>query len=251
MNLTGKKQRADKVMVELGLVENRSRAQALIMAGKVFNGEIRIKKAGEFIKADANLSVRPDPQPWVSRGGVKLEHGLTHFMIEVKDCICMDIGASTGGFTDVLLQKGASKVYAVDVGKGQLDWKLRRDSRIVVLENTNARFLSAEQVPELADLIVCDASFIGIEKVLSAPLSLAKPTAHLIALIKPQFQAGRQEVGKGGVVRDPEVHTRVCLEVENWLTELGWQVLGLTKSPITGPKGNIEFLIAANRNQVI
>ena len=246
MSANPKRIRADVALVDLGLADSRTRAQALIMAGTVYIGEQRIEKAGDLVAADAAIQVRGGDHPWVSRGGMKLDHGLDHFAIDPTNCICIDVGASTGGFTDVLLQKGAARVYTVDVGKGQLDWKLREDQRVVVLESTNARYLTATEVPETADLVVCDASFIGLEKVLPAALGRAKPGAHLIALIKPQFQAGRRDVGKGGVVRDPEVHARVCAEVENWLgREMGWRVLGITESPITGPKGNVEFLIAA------
>ena len=234
-------------MVEKGLADSRTRAQALIMAGKVYLGEQRIEKAGDLIIPDAEISIRSEDHPWVSRGGLKLEGGLNHFDIDPKNCICIDVGASTGGFTDVLLGNGAAKVYAVDVGKGQLNWKLRQDARVVVLEGVNARYLTHEHVAEPVDLVVCDASFIGLEKVLPAALNIAKPGAHLIALIKPQFQAGRGDVGRGGVVRDPAVHKRVCQEVGTWLTSIGWHVLGVEESPIRGPKGNIEFLIAARQ----
>lgn len=246
MSSAPKRVRADKVLVDQGHADSRSRAQALIMAGAAYIGEQRIEKAGDLIAPDAAVTVRGGDHPWVSRGGLKLEHGLDHFGIDPTNCICIDVGASTGGFTDVLLQAGAAKIYAVDVGKGQLDWKLRQDARVVVLEGTNARHLTADQVPDDIDLVVCDASFIGLEKVLPASMARAKPGACLIALIKPQFQAGRKDVGKGGVVRDPEVHRRVCDETAAWLRDgQGWEVLGITESPITGPKGNIEFLIAA------
>lgn len=247
MNAKSKRVRADKVMVDRDLAESRTRAQALIMAGTVYIGEQRIEKPGDLIAADAQITVRGSDHQWVSRGGMKLEHGLDHFAIDPTNCICIDVGSSTGGFTDVLLTKGAAKVYAVDVGKAQLDWKLRQDKRVTVLESTNARYLSSTEVPDTVDLVVCDASFIGLEKVLAAPLALTHDNARLIALVKPQFQAGRQDVGKGGVVRDPEVHARVCREVADWLTQSGWDILGLTESPIKGPKGNIEFLIAAQR----
>lgn len=242
------KMRADQALVERGLVESRAKAQALIMAGKVFSGEKRIDKAGQPVTEDTALDVRGQDHPWVSRGGLKLAKGLDFFAIDPTGMIGLDIGASTGGFTDVLLTNGAVKVYAVDVGRGQLHWKLREDPRVVVLEKTNARTLTAEQVPEAADIVVCDASFIGLEKVLPAALSLAKPGAVLIALIKPQFQVGKGEVGKGGVVREPELHARVCAEVETWLRdEMGWEILGLTESPITGPEGNVEFLIGGRK----
>jgi 23S rRNA (cytidine1920-2'-O)/16S rRNA (cytidine1409-2'-O)-methyltransferase len=233
--------------VSRGLAESRSRAQALIMAGTVFSGERKIAKAGDMLAEDAALDVRGKDHPWVSRGGIKLDHGLTHFGIEVTGAVALDVGSSTGGFTDVLLSRGAAKVYAVDVGTNQLAWKLRQDSRVMVSEQTNARNLTAELIPKPLDIIVCDASFIGLAKVLEAPLKLAKPGARLIALVKPQFEAGREEVGKGGVVRDPEVHRRVCEEAAAWVTSQGWRVLGVTESPITGPEGNKEFLLAAEK----
>lgn len=251
MSTGSKRIRADKVLVDRAMVESRTRAQALIMAGTVYIGEKRVEKAGDLIPADAEILIRGEEHPWVSRGGMKLDHGLNHFGIDPTNCVCIDVGASTGGFTDVLLQNGASKVYAIDVGKGQLDWNLRQDRRVVVLESTNARHLTDEDVPERADLIVCDASFIGLEKILPAPLARARSNARLIALIKPQFQAGRRDVGKGGVVRDSAVHQRVCDEVAAWLSESGWQVIGITESPITGPKGNIEFLIAATNKESV
>jgi 23S rRNA (cytidine1920-2'-O)/16S rRNA (cytidine1409-2'-O)-methyltransferase len=242
------KSRADQLLVERGLVESPARAQAVIMAGRVFSGERRIAKAGDMLASDAPLELRGQDHPWVSRGGLKLAHALTAFGLDVSGLICLDVGASTGGFTDVLLANGAAKVYAVDVGKGQLAWKLRKDPCVVVLEETNARHLSRAEVPDDIDFIVCDASFIGLDKVLPAPLALTRPGAHLVALIKPQFQAGPGDVGKGGVVRDPEVHTRVCAEMRAWLeAQPGWRVLGITESPITGPAGNKEFLIAAVR----
>ena len=242
----GGKTRADTLLAAQGLADSRTRAQSQIMAGNVYLDERRINKPGEMLPTDAILSLRGPDHPWVSRGGLKLEHALTHFEISVSESICLDVGASTGGFTDVLLTTGAAKVYAVDVGKGQLAWKLRNDPRVTALEGTNARNLTAEDVPELVDIIVCDASFIGLEKVLPAPLQRAKPGAYLIALIKPQFQAGRDQVGKGGVVRDPEIHQAVCDFIQRWLEfDLSWRVIGITESPITGPKGNKEFLIAA------
>ena len=217
------------------------------MAGAVFSGERKVAKAGEMLAEDVPLEVRGKDHPWVSRGGIKLDHGLTHFGFDVAGMVALDVGSSTGGFTDVLLTRGAAKVYAVDVGTNQLAWKLRQDPRVVVLEQTNARHLTAEHVPEPVDVVVCDASFIGLAKVLDAPLKLAKPGAKLVALIKPQFEAGREEVGKGGVVRDPAVHKRVCDEAVEWVASEGWTVLGLTQSPITGPEGNVEFLLGAEK----
>jgi 23S rRNA (cytidine1920-2'-O)/16S rRNA (cytidine1409-2'-O)-methyltransferase len=243
-----KKQRADVLMVERGLADSRARAQALILGGKLFVGEKRIDKAGDMLPADAALDLRGKDHPWVSRGGLKLDHGLDHFGVDVAGMVALDVGASTGGFTDVLLHRGAAKVYAVDVGQGQLDWKLRTDERVIVLEKTNARHLTAEQAPQPADIVVCDASFISLKTVLPAALALAKPGAWLIALIKPQFEAGRERVGKGGVVRDPAVRAAVCADIQAWLDGLPeWRALGVTESPITGPEGNVEFLIAGRK----
>jgi len=242
------KQRVDQMLVDRGLVESRSRAQAMIMAGLVFSGETKIAKPGQQLAEDAALDVRGRDHPWVSRGGIKLAHGLDHFDWDVGGVVAIDVGSSTGGFTDVLLQKGAAKVYAVDSGTNQLAWSLRQDPRVIVHEQTSARILTEAHIPEPVDMIVCDASFIGLAKVLERPLSFAGPEARLLALIKPQFEAGRDEVGKGGVVRDPAVHQRVCEAVVAWLTGIGWHVVGVTPSPITGPEGNIEFLVAASRN---
>ena len=239
------KLRADQLLVSRGLVESRSRAQALIMAGAVFSGERKLAKAGEMLAEDAPLEVRGRDHPWVSRGGIKLDHGLTHFGFDVTDAVALDVGSSTGGFTDVLLSRGAAKVYAVDVGTNQLAWKLRQDPRVEVHEQTNARHLDAAIIPDPVDIIVCDASFISLAKVLEAPLKLAKPGAKLVALIKPQFEAGREEVGKGGVVRDEAVRARVCEASAEWVRSQGWKVLGVTASPITGPEGNVEYLLGA------
>ena len=242
-----KKQRLDQLLVDRGLVESRTRAQALIMAGVVFSNEKKLEKAGQQVRDDIALDVRGQDHPWVSRGGLKLAHGLEHFGIDPAGMIAIDVGASTGGFTDVLLQSGATKVYAVDVGHGQLAWRLRSDDRVIVLEKTNARYLTNEQIPEPADIVVCDASFISLKTVLPAALALAKPGAYLVALIKPQFEAGRALVGSGGVVRDPDVHAAVCEDIRTWLDGRdGWTVLGITESPIKGPEGNIEFLIGGS-----
>jgi 23S rRNA (cytidine1920-2'-O)/16S rRNA (cytidine1409-2'-O)-methyltransferase len=242
-----KKARADQMLLSRGLAESRTRAQALIMAGAVFSGERKIVKAGEMVAEDAPLEVRGKDHPWVSRGGIKLDHGLTHFAFDVAGAVALDVGSSTGGFTDVLLSRGAAKVYAVDVGTNQLAWKLRQDPRVEVHEQTNARNIDASVIPEPVDIVVCDASFIGLAKVLEAPLKLTKAGAKLLALIKPQFEAGRDEVGKGGVVRDPAVHERVCAEARGWVESQGWRVLGITQSPITGPEGNVEFLLGAQK----
>ena len=236
------------MLVDRGLVESRTRAQALIMAGLVFAGTRKVEKPGQPLADDVLLDVRGRDHPWVSRGGIKLAHGLDHLAWDVTGAVAVDVGSSTGGFTDVLLQRGAARVYAVDSGTNQLAWSLRQDPRVVVHEQTSARILTAAHIPEPIDLIVCDASFIGLAKVLERPLTFARPAARLMALIKPQFEAGRDEVGKGGVVRDPAVHARVCAQVAAWLTAQGWRTEGTTTSPITGPEGNVEFLIAATRN---
>ncbi len=246
------KVRADQRLVELGLAETRTKAQALILAGSVFSGERRVEKPGQPLAGDASLELRGQALPYVSRGGFKLAEGLDHFALDPEGMTAIDVGASTGGFTDVLLQRGASRVYAVDVGHGQLDWKLRNDPRVTVLEKTNARHLTVEQVPEPVGLVVCDASFISLRLVLPAVLGMVRPDGWLIALIKPQFEVGKGEVGKGGVVRDEALHQRVCEEIEAWLSaDQGWTVIGITPSPILGPKGNREFLIAARRFSAI
>ena len=239
--------RIDQMLTERGLATSRARAQALVMAGLVFAGDRRIDKPGQQVAADAAVEVRGRDHPWVGRGGVKLAHALAHWQLDPTGAVAMDIGSSTGGFTQVLLENGAAHVFAVDVGTNQLDWKLRQDPRITVLEQTNARDLTADIITQGCNWVVCDASFIGLAKVLDVPLRFARPGARLAALIKPQFEAGREEVGKGGVVRDPAVHERVCAEVADWLGSIGWQVLGVTQSPITGPEGNVEFLIGAVR----
>lgn len=319
------KTRLDLLLVARGLAESRTKAQALIMAGLVYHGEQKLDKAGAEFAEDIALTVRGREHPWVSRGGMKLAHAIAHFGIDVTGAVAMDVGASTGGFTDVLLTHGAAKIYAVDVGHGQLDVKLRNDRRVVVMENTNARHLTAQivQTAELTggraagaplpsgeagfaqtplrrldvnpgegalmhaqvlncphpdslsdaevaslenptspvgrgdpaslsahslDLIVCDASFISLTKVLPAALALAKPGAQLVALIKPQFEVGKAEVSRGkGVIRDPALHQQVCADIAAWVAALGWQVVGTTPSPITGPKGNVEFLLYAKR----
>jgi len=237
------------MLVDRGLAESRSKAQALILAGLVFSGERKIEKAGQALAEDAPLEVRGKEHPWVSRGGVKLAHALEVFGWDVAGAVALDVGSSTGGFTDVLLQKGAAKVFAVDSGTNQLAWKLRSDPRVIVHEQTNARYLTDEIVTEPVDLIVCDASFIGLAKVLDTALDFARPGGRLVALVKPQFEAERHEIGKGGVVRDPEVHERVCDSAADWVRSRGWSVTGLEQSPITGPEGNVEFLLAAQKDR--
>ncbi|MBL9069183.1 MAG: TlyA family RNA methyltransferase [Sphingopyxis sp.] len=241
------KQRADQLIVDRGLAESRTRAQALILAGLAFVGDRKIDKAGQQLADDADIVVKGRDHPWVSRGGVKLDHALTHLGWDVSGAVAIDVGSSTGGFTDVLLSRGAVRIYAVDSGTNQLAWKLRQDDRVVVHEQTSARILTADHIPEPIDLIVCDASFIALSKVLPVPMRFARAGARMVALIKPQFEAARHEVGKKGVVRDAAVHARVCEEVRLWLESEGWSVLDLVESPITGPEGNVEFLIAATR----
>ncbi len=240
------KRRADQLVVDQGLAESRARAQALILAGLVSADGRRIDKPGTAFAEETQLALAGRDHPWASRGGVKLAFALDHFAIPIEGVIALDIGASTGGFTDVLLAKGAARVYAVDVGRGQLAWKLRQDERVVVHEGTNARYLTRTAIPEPIDMITCDASFIGLVTLLPAPLALAAEQAQLVALIKPQFEAGPQAVGRGGVVRDPAVHEAVCERVAAWIdAQPGWSVIGIAESPIQGPAGNREFLIYA------
>jgi 23S rRNA (cytidine1920-2'-O)/16S rRNA (cytidine1409-2'-O)-methyltransferase len=241
------KRRIDQLLVERGEAESRARAQALVMAGLVFAGERRIEKPGQQVAADIAIEVRGRDHPWVGRGGVKLAHAITEFGLKPRGAVAMDIGSSTGGFTEVLLAHGAEHVFAVDVGTNQLAWKLRQDPRVTVLEQTNARALTPQHIDRPCDWVVCDASFIGLAKVLEVPLRLAEPRCRLVALIKPQFEVGRDEVGKGGIVRDPALHQRVCDEVRQWLESSGWQIDGIVESPITGTEGNVEFLLTAQR----
>ena len=241
------KRRVDQLLVERGLAESRARAQALVMAGLVFVGESKIDKPGQQVPEDAALDVRGRDHPWVSRGGIKLAHAIEHFGLDPAGAVAMDIGSSTGGFTDVLLTHGADHVFCVDSGTNQLAWKLREDARVTVLEQLSARLLTADHIDRPCNWVVCDASFISLSKVLEVPLRLAAPQCRMVALIKPQFEVGREEVGKGGVVRDPALHQRVCDEVRGWIEGLGWEVQGIVTSPITGPQGNVEFLISAHR----
>ncbi|KAB2856204.1 MAG: TlyA family RNA methyltransferase [Sphingopyxis terrae] len=236
------------MLVDRGLAESRTRAQALILAGLAFVGDRKIDKAGQQLAEDAAISVKGRDHPWVSRGGIKLDHALTHLGWDIAGAVAIDVGSSTGGFTDVMLNRGAARVYAVDSGTNQLAWKLRQDDRVIVHEQTSARVLTADHIPEPVDLIVCDASFIALSKVLPVPMAFAKAGARLVALIKPQFEAERHEVGKKGVVRDAAVHARVCSDVRDWLERSGWRVVETVESPITGPEGNVEFLIAATKS---
>jgi 23S rRNA (cytidine1920-2'-O)/16S rRNA (cytidine1409-2'-O)-methyltransferase len=230
------------------LAESRTKAQALILAGLVSCAERRIDKPGEQLAIDTALALKGRDHPWVSRGGVKLAHALDHFQITIKGQVALDIGASTGGFAEVLLDRGAGRVYAVDVGHGQLAWKLRQDPRVVVRERVNARYLTQADIPEPVDVITCDASFIGLATVLPAPLAVTAEQAQLVALVKPQFEAGPAQVGKGGVVRDPAVHREVCKRAAAWMaSQPGWSVVGIVESPILGPEGNREFLLYARR----
>jgi len=239
------KQRVDQLLADRGLAESRAKAQAYIMAGLVSVAGKKIDKPGHKIASDAAIELKGKDHPWVSRGGIKLYHALRHFAIDVAGKTAMDVGSSTGGFTDVLLQGGAKTVYAVDSGTNQLAWKLRQDERVVVHEQTSARILTEQHIPEKVDIIVCDASFISLVKVLERPLEFAKPGAILVALVKPQFEAERSDVGKGGVVRDEAIRQAACDKVRDWLIASGWNIMGVTESPITGPKGNVEFLIGA------
>lgn len=246
------RKRIDQLLVERGEAESRTRAQALIMAGLVFAGPpgklSRVDKSGQQVADNWAIEVRGRDHPWVGRGGVKLAHAIEHFRLDPTGAVAMDIGSSTGGFTEVLLHYGAEHVFAVDVGTNQLAWKLRQDDRITVLEQTNARALTPDIIDRPCNWVVCDASFIGLAKVLEVPLALAEPQCRLVALIKPQFEVARNEVGKGGIVRDDALHQRVCDEVRDWLEAGGWRIEGITQSPITGTEGNVEYLVAALRD---
>ncbi|MBQ3211568.1 MAG: TlyA family RNA methyltransferase [Oscillospiraceae bacterium] len=237
-----KKIRLDQLVFDLGLTESRERAKTTIMAGNVFVNGQRADKPGMSVMPDVEIELRGNALPFVSRGGFKLDKALKVFPIEAKDKVCIDCGASTGGFTDVLLQNGAKKIYAVDVGYGQLAWKLRNDERVVNLERTNLRYVTTEQIPELLDMAVMDVSFISIKLVLPAVKSLLKTGADIVCLIKPQFEAGREQVGKKGVVRDLEVHKEVINSILSFAPEIGLTVKGLDFSPIKGPEGNIEYI---------
>jgi len=234
------------LLVDRGLVESRARAAALILAGKVWSGDRRVGKAGDALPDGAALEVRGQDHPWASRGGLKLDHALTHFGLDPAGLVCLDVGASTGGFTSVLLARGALRVHSVDVGHGQLAWSVRSDPRVVVRERCNARHLTVADVSDPIEALVCDASFIGLQTLLPGPLALCTPGAWAVALIKPQFEAGPGQVGAKGVVRDPAVHEAVCERIVAWWGALpGWSVLGVVESPITGPEGNREFLVGA------
>ncbi len=240
------KERLDKLLVERGLVETRAKAQALILAGQVFSQEQRLEKAGQLVAVEAPLTVK-ETMPFVSRGGFKLAAALDHFVVDATGKVCLDIGASTGGFTDCLLQRGAARVVAVDVGHGQIDWKLRQDARVEVRENVNARYLQPEDFAEQFDLMVGDVSFISLTKILSVVPALLKPSALVITLIKPQFEVGREEVGKGGIVRDEAAQLRVVDEIVAFAASIGLRSRSVIDSPILGMDGNREFLVCFDR----
>ena len=239
------KQRLDQLLVDRGLADSRQKAQALILAGCVLVGNQKMEKPGHAVAPDAVVEVI-GTLPFVSRGGVKLDAALTHFGINVTGKVAIDVGASTGGFTDCLLQRGASRVYAVDVGDTQLDWKIRTDPRVVVRDRTNARHLAPGDLPELCDIAVCDVSFISVTFIAPALPPLLHPHGNLIVLVKPQFEVGRGEVGKGGIVRDPALHTAACEKVSSTFESLGY-VTEVIESPIKGAEGNKEFLLHAHR----
>ncbi len=243
------KVRLDRLLVDRGITATRERAKALILSGLVVVGESRVDKAGTVVPADAEIRVKGDGNPYVSRGGLKIEGALRSFDIDVAGVVALDIGASTGGFTDCLLQRGAVKVYAVDVGYGQIDWKLRTDRRVILFEKTNIRYFSGEGIEDPIDLTVIDVSFISLKLVLPVAVRLTGAGGSILALIKPQFEAGRSEVGKG-VVRDPLVHRRVVEDMVTFSSELGLDVVGTCGSPITGPAGNREFFLYARKSSL-
>jgi len=244
-----KRERLDKLLVEKGLVKSRERAKALIMAGKVLVDGKVVDKAGAQVPAEAKLEVKGEDIPYVSRGGLKLETALKEFGLKVDGFTCLDVGASTGGFTDCLLKHGAKKVYAVDVGKGQLDWKLRSDPRVISIEGFNARYLTEKEVPEKVDLVVSDVSFISLTKILPVVKKFLKPEGKIVALIKPQFELTKREVDRGkGVVREPELHKKAIKKILNFSREIGLYPENLTLSKPRGPKGNKEFLVLLSQN---
>ena len=243
------KERLDVLLVKKGLAPSREKAKAVIMAGSVYvDGQKEDKAGSVFDEESAQIEVRGHALPYVSRGGLKLEKALQVFPITLTDKICMDIGASTGGFTDCMLQNGATKVYSVDVGYGQLDWKLRQDERVVCMEKTNFRYMTPEDIPDVLDFASVDVSFISLDKILTPAYALLKEQGEMVALIKPQFEAGREKVGKKGVVREPKVHEEVMAKIVRHADEVSFEVLGLSYSPIRGPEGNIEYLIHLRKN---
>lgn len=243
------KERLDVLLVKKGLAPSREKAKAVIMAGSVYvDGQKEDKAGSVFDEESAQIEVRGHALPYVSRGGLKLEKALKVFPITLTDKICMDIGASTGGFTDCMLQNGAAKVYSVDVGYGQLDWKLRQDDRVVCMEKTNFRYMTPEDIPDVLDFASVDVSFISLDKILTPAYALLKDQGEMVALIKPQFEAGREKVGKKGVVRDPKAHEEVISRIVRHVDEVSFEVLDLSYSPIRGPEGNIEYLIHLRKN---
>lgn len=243
------KKRADVVLFEKGLVESREKGKRVIMEGTVYIGTLRVDKAGEKVDEEAEIYIKNNPIQYASRGGLKLEKAIEIFHIDLKDLVAMDIGASTGGFTDCMLQNGASKVYAVDVGYGQLDWKLRNDNRVVVMERTNIRNVKAEDIEDKIDFITIDVSFISLKHVLPVARELLEDAGELVALVKPQFEAGKEKVGKKGIIRDKKVHEEVLNNVISFSKEIGFEIKDISYSPVTGAKGNIEFLIYLIKNE--
>lgn len=249
--MSQKKERLDILVVERGIISSREKAKASIMAGEIFVDGQRVDKAGEKVPATCNIEFKGKKLKYVSRGGLKLEKAMKEFPITLKDKVCMDIGASTGGFTDCMLQNGAKKVFAVDVGYGQFAWKLRVDERVVTMERTNIRYVTKEDIGELIDFASIDVSFISLKTIMPATINLLKDTGSVVALIKPQFEAGRGKVGKKGVVRDIKVHKEVVYGIVDYLKEENLNILGLSYSPIKGPEGNIEYLVYFTKDKSI
>lgn len=246
------KERLDVILVRQGYAQSREKAKALLMTGNVFVDGQREDKAGTtFDESKIRIEVKGNPLPYVSRGGLKLERALLQFPITLQDCVCMDIGASTGGFTDCMLQNGAARVYAIDVGHGQLDWKLRNDKRVICMEKTNFRYVTEKEIPEAVDFASVDVSFISLTKILIPARNLLRDNGYMVCLIKPQFEAGRDKVGKKGVVREPGVHAEVIHKVIDYADLIGFAVNGLTYSPIKGPEGNIEYLVWMQKKPAI
>ena len=240
--------RLDELLVERGLVESRSQAKGFILAGKVFSNENRLEKVGKIVDYDVPLAIKGKDHAWVSRGGLKIDYAISYFGFDVGERVCLDLGASTGGFTHVLIERGAKKVYAVDVGYGQLDWKIRNLAEVVVVERTNARFLTNTEIPEPISFLCCDASFISLTKILPNSMGLVDSGGVLLALVKPQFELDRKLVGKNGIIKDRSKHQLACEKIYDWLDSFpNWSPISIIESPIKGAKGNIEFFIAASK----